>query len=103
METTVANRIEIMIEAVMEHRLTDALREAGATGYTVLPVLGGSGTSGPWSRDGQISRASGMVCVVCVCDPERVDTLLSAAFSVVEPHIGIVAVGTVNVVRAERF
>ncbi|MEO1549653.1 MAG: transcriptional regulator [Pseudomonadota bacterium] len=103
MQTSTAKRIEIMIEAVMERRLTRALREAGATGYTVLPVLGGSGASGDWSRDGQISRASGMVSVVCVCDPAKLDTLLQAAFDVVEPHIGVVSVGTVDVVRTDRF
>ena len=41
-----AKRVEIIIEAPMEGRLTAALEKAGVTGFTVLPVLGGSGRSG---------------------------------------------------------
>ena len=43
MQTHKAKRVEIIIEAVMEKRLTDALEGAGVTGFTVLPVRGGSG------------------------------------------------------------
>ncbi|MEM9968211.1 MAG: transcriptional regulator [Pseudomonadota bacterium] len=103
MQTHQAKRVAIIIEAVMESRLTDALTDAGVTGYTVLPVLGGSGRSGAWSRAGQVGRASGMVQVVCVIKPERLDALLESAFSVVERHIGIVSISDCEVVRAERF
>lgn len=103
MKTHQAKRVEITIEAVMESRLTDALTGAGVTGFTVLPVLGGSGKSGAWSRAGQVSRASGMVQVVCIIRPDRLDTLLDAAFAVVERHIGVVSVVDCEVLRAERF
>ena len=73
MLTHKAKRVEITIEAVMEGRLTAALTKAGVTGWTVLPVLGGSGRSGAWSREGQVSRAGGMVQVVCLIRPERLD------------------------------
>ena len=59
MQTHKAKRVEITIEKVMERRLTDALQEAGVTGYTILPVRGGSGRSGEWSRVGQVSRGRG--------------------------------------------
>lgn len=103
MKTHKAKRVEITIEAVMQSRLTDALTNAGVTGYTVLPVLGGSGRSGTWSRSGQVSRAQGMVQVVCIIRPDRVDGLLEAAFAVVERHIGVVSVVDCDVLRAERF
>ncbi len=103
MQTHQAKRVEITIEAVMESRLTDALKKSGVTGYTVLPVLGGSGRSGAWSRAGQISRASGMVQVVCIIRPDRLDDLLEGAFAVVERHIGVVTVTDCVVLRAERF
>jgi nitrogen regulatory protein PII len=45
MKTHQAKRVEIIIEAPMETRLTAALERAGVTGFTVLPVLGGSGRS----------------------------------------------------------
>jgi nitrogen regulatory protein PII len=103
MQTHKAKRVEITIEAVMETRLTNALIKAGVTGFTVLPVLGGSGRSGQWSREGQVSRAGGMVCVVCIIRPDRLDGLLDAAFAVVDRHIGVVTVTDCEVLRAERF
>jgi len=102
MQTHDAKRVEIIIEAPMEGRLTDALATAGVTGFTVLPVLGGSGRSGQWTREGQVGR-SGMVAVVCLVAPERLDALLDAAFAVVQRHIGVVSVADVQVIRPMRF
>jgi len=103
MEMHQAKRVEITIEAVMQKRLTEALKGAGVTGYTILPVRGGSGRSGEWSREGQVSRAGGMLQVVCIIRPDRLDSLLEAAFAVVERHIGVVCVTDCSVLRAERF
>jgi len=103
MQTHQAKRVEIIIEAPMERRLRDALSKAGVTGFTVLPVLGGSGRSGAWSREGQVSRAAGMVALICIIRPERLDEMLDAAFAVVERHIGVVSVTDCEVLRAERF
>ncbi|TMM52424.1 P-II family nitrogen regulator [Sulfitobacter sabulilitoris] len=103
MQTHSAKRVEITIEAVMQSRLTDALKQAGVSGYTVLPVLGGSGRSGDWTRAGEIGRASGMVQVVCILRPERLSVVLERAFAVVEKHIGLVTVSDCDVIRAERF
>ena len=103
MQTHQAKRVEIMIEAPRERRLTEALVEAGVTGFTVLPVRGGSGRSGQWSRAGQISPAGGMVAVVCLIKPERLDAMLEAAFAGVERHIGVVSITDAEVLRAERF
>jgi len=103
MQMNDAKRVEIIIEAPMETRLTDALEGAGVTGYTILPVLGGSGQSGRWSREGQVSRAGGMVAINCIIRPDRLETLLEAAFAVVERHIGVISVSDCSVLRAERF
>lgn len=103
MKTHKAKRVAIIIEQVMQSRLTDVMADAGVTGWTMLPVLGGSGRSGTWSREGQVSRAGGMVQVVCVIRPERLDDLLEAAFRVVDRHIGVVTVSDCEVLRAERF
>ncbi len=103
MQTYTAKRVEIIIEATMERRLSDALVKAGVTGFTVLPVLGGSGRSGHWTREGEVGRAGGMVAVICLLRSEKVDTLLDAAFPVLEHHIGVVSVSDTEVLRAERF
>lgn len=103
MKTHDAKRVEITIETVMLRRLTEALKSAGVTGWTVLPVLGGSGRSGEWSREGQVGRGTGLVQVVCLIHPDRLDPLLDSAFAVVEKHIGVVCVTDAKVLRAERF
>lgn len=103
MQTHAAKRVVITIEAIMQKRLTDALEGAGVTGYSILDVIGGSGRSGRWTSEGQISRASGMVQVICIIKPERIDALLESAFKVVDKHIGVVTVTDVEVIRAERF
>lgn len=87
----------------MRRRLEDALVRAGVTGYTILPVMGGNGQSGPWSREGQVSAAGGLIAVICIVRPENKNRLLEAAFAVVERHIGVVSVSDCEVVRAERF
>ena len=103
MQTHKARRVEITIEAIMERRLSEALQTSGVTGYTILPVFGGSGRSGAWSQQGQVSRASGMVQFICIIRPDRLDALLDAAFSIVDRHIGVVCVTDCEVLRAERF
>lgn len=103
MQTHDAKRVEITIEQVMLRRLTEALETADVTGWSVLPVLGGSGRSGTWSREGQVSRGTGMVQVVCLIRPDKLDALLCATFEVVDRHIGVVSVTDAHVLRAERF
>lgn len=103
MQTHDAKRVEITIEKVMLRRLTEALESADVTGWSVLPVQGGSGRSGTWNRDDQISRGTGLVQVVCLIRPDKLDALLDAAFEVVDRHIGVVSVSDAQVLRAERF
>ncbi|MBV2359695.1 transcriptional regulator [Thalassococcus sp. CAU 1522] len=103
MQMHAAKRVAIIIETVMQKRLTQALSSAGVSGWTILPVLGGSGRSGEWSREGQVGRGTGLVQVVCVVSPDKLDKLLESAFAVVEPQIGIVTVTDCEVLRAERF
>ena len=98
-----AKRIEIIIEAPMQSRLTKALNAAGVSGYTLLPVLGGSGRSGPWTRDGQIYSAGGMVHVMFIVKHDKVDQILDTTFSIVERHLGIVTISDCEIMRPERF
>lgn len=98
-----AKRVEIIIESMMQRRLMVAMQEAGVTGYSVLPVSGGSGRSGEWTREGGVGRSGGMVAFVCLIRPERLEPLLDAVFEVVEHHIGVISVSDTQVLRAERF
>ncbi|MEL7137929.1 MAG: transcriptional regulator [Pseudomonadota bacterium] len=103
MQTHQAKRVAIIIEKPVRRRLTEALDQAGVTGYSILPVIGGTGRSGPWSADEAVGIAGGMVQVVCIIRPDRLDALLEGIFGVVERHIGVVTVSDCEVLRAERF
>jgi hypothetical protein len=103
MKTHQAKRVAIIIEAPMRRRLEKAFDAAGVTGYTVAPVLGGSGRSGRWTSEGEVGLSGGMVQFICIIRAERLDSLLDAAFDLVENHIGIVTVSDCEVLRAERF
>lgn len=96
-------RIEIIVEAPAIHRLTAALEAAGVTGYSILPVLGGRGSTGSWSRDGLVGGAGQMVMLICITDAGRVEAILADVMRLLSRQIGIVTVGDVAVVRGERF
>lgn len=98
-----AKRVAIVIEAPMQERLTDAMEEAGVTGYSVLPVLAGFGQSGKWSADDRIGKAGGLVQITCIVRPEAIDRLIDHAFPLVQRHIGIITVTDCQVLRPERF
>ena len=98
-----AKRIEIIIESMMDRQVSRALTEAGVTGFTILPVLGGSGRSGSWTREGSVSRAGGMIAVICLIAPQRETALMEAIFPLLGDHIGVVSVTDTRILRAERF
>jgi nitrogen regulatory protein PII len=103
MQMHAKKRIEIILEAPALHRLTDALEKAGVKGYTILPVLAGSGSEGPWSRDGQVTVAGQMVTIIAITDASKVDDALQRIYQLLSRQIGIVTVSDVQVMRPERF
>ena len=50
-----------------------------------------------------MSRGGGMVQVICIIRPEKLDAMLEAAFEVVDRHIGVVTISDCQVLRADRF
>ena len=72
-------------------------------GYTVLPVIGGKGHHGVWSREGLPSAAGTMVTISVIASEERLDEVLEPVFELVRRHIGIVTVSDVMVIRGDRF
>jgi nitrogen regulatory protein PII len=103
MQTHAKKRIEIIIEMPLLRRVTDRLDAADVSGYSVLPVLSGRGHDGAWSGAGQVGGAGGMVAIICITDPGRVDAVLDSVFAIVTRQIGLVSVSDVAVVRPERF
>ncbi len=103
METHTARRIEIIIETPALRTLRRALERSGVKGYSILPIMGGYGRTGSWSREGEVGMANSMVAVLCLVAPDRADAVLQAVYEVVDRQIGVVAVSDSQVVRRERF
>lgn len=103
MQTHPKKRIDLIIEMPLLHRVTECFNKAGASGYSVFPVIAGRGQSGEWSADKQIGTAGQMAAIICIVDAAKVDTVLEALFAVVRKQIGLVTVSDVAVIRPERF
>lgn len=103
MERHPKKRLEIILEAPAQHRLTHILDSNGASGYTILPVLGGKGTQGAWSREGLVGGAGQMVTVICIANSDRAERILEDIMKLLRRQIGIVSMSDVEVVRGERF
>ena len=103
MQTHRKKRIEIVIEAPLQRRLTELLETNKVRGFTVLPAIAGHGEEGSWQRAGQVSDAGRMVIVVCVVDPGRADEIVEAIYALLSRQIGIVTISDVEVIRTDKF
>lgn len=104
METHTKVRLDILIEQLAVPRLSDLLDSLdGVNGYTILPVQGGSGLNGIWTRDGQVAGVEGMMMVWCILDQHYKDSVLKSVFGFVNERAGLITVSDIEVVRADRF
>ncbi|MEM6731852.1 MAG: DUF190 domain-containing protein [Myxococcota bacterium] len=103
METFPRKRIDVVVEEPALRRLQDALKSAGAIGWSVLAVHSGFGRSGDWDASGSVTATSSMSLVTLVVDEGRLDSILKAVSGVLNRHIGIVTVSDCQVLRPERF
>ena len=103
METFRKKRIEIIVELPVLRRVLDAIDRAGASSYTVLPVISGRGASGQWRGDEMIGDAGHMAQVIVVTSEHRVEALLEGIYKLVKRQVGIVTISDVDVIRSEHF
>lgn len=103
MKTYPKKRLEAFVEAPVLNRFIALLNAEKVRGYSVLPVLSGSGADGDWSREGSVTNAGQMVAVVCILSEEALEPLLEKVFAMLSRHIGIVSVSDCEVMRGERF
>ena len=103
MQTHVATRIEVIIETPAARAVTRLLDSLGVKGYTVIPVLGGRGESGAWSREGEVGLAGGMVMVVVVVGSNRKDEIVAPLFSLLKRQMGLMTLSECEVVRPEKI
>ena len=103
MVSTVQRRkIEILVDGPLLRRVVAAAEDAGVTGYTLLPVLGGAGHSGRWSDD-QVTGADAKILFVTITSEAKAAALTDALAPLLASHGLLLVSGIVDVVRAEKF
>lgn len=103
MDTHKKKRIEIIVELPVLKRVLGAIDKAGASGYTVVPAMAGSGQSGEWSRDAMIGDTGHMAQVIVVTSEHRVEAMLERIYALVSHQVGFVTISDVEVIRADYF
>ncbi|GLQ23764.1 hypothetical protein GCM10007853_16380 [Algimonas ampicilliniresistens] len=96
-------RLELIIESPALRRAEDLLRDAGATGWTVVPAMSGFGGQTRWSRGTDISEATDMVVLICIADEDVLEPALKTILSMLDRRIGVVNVSDVRVLRPGLF
>ena len=96
-------RFELIIERMAYKRACRVLEDSGVTGYTVLPALAGFGGGNRWLRDTDISGSRDMVVIISIGDETKIQTALDKIQTLLEAHIGVLNVSTVEVLRPDRF
>ena len=81
-------RLEIVIDAAHTPQMIEALRDAGAPGYTLVRDVQGSGDRGDRGGDGLGNVFRNCYIVVAVAH-EQADALIQAAHPLLQKHGGI--------------
>ncbi len=102
-QTFPKKKIELIIEAPALKNVIRAFEKRKIVGYTVFPVLAGSGHEGQWDSSGAIGDTGRMTCVVCVLDPAELDLLMFDVDKIIRTQIGIVLISDVRVIRRDHF
>ena len=81
--------------------MTDAIDDAGITGWTVTPVNSGKGRDGRWREE----RVTGTnkVFVLTVASAEKAGALAEALAPILTTYSLLLTMWDVEVIRGERF
>ena len=101
--TFARKRIEILVDAPLLRRVRDIASDAGISGYTLLPTLGGGSDHGRWQEDQVTGGAGSKVMFTTIVDDDSAAQFLSALKPILDEYGLIVTMATVEVMRAERF
>ncbi|MEM7227225.1 MAG: DUF190 domain-containing protein [Planctomycetota bacterium] len=91
-------RLEIVIESVYLRTIVAAMKDAGATGYTVMHDITGTGDRGERRGDG-LTDLSRNVIIIAAVPHETADAVLDAVQTVMKDTGGICLVSDAQWLR----
>lgn len=100
-EMAVRKRIEILSDAALVRRVTDAIDRAGITGWTVTPVQSGKGLDGHWREERVMGTDK--VFVLTIAPQEKAMALAEDLAPILTSHGLLLTMWDVEVIRPERF
>lgn len=84
-------------------RLRQITKDVDISGYTVFNAIGGEGGQGRW-RDDQVTGGAGSkVLFMSILNDEKAAEFLTAIEPLLDEYGLLVAISTVEVIRADRF
>lgn len=101
MQTTTKKRFEILVEEQILPLLAKAIKEAGFSGHTVMPVLSGEGGHGRW-RDERLTSSS-KVMVLAIGGEEEAEALKAALEPILTSYRLLLTISDCEVIRQDRF
>jgi nitrogen regulatory protein PII len=100
-ETAIRKRIEILTDTALVRRITDAIDQAGITGWTVTPVQSGKGREGRWREERVMGTDK--VFVLTIAPQDKAMALAEALAPILTSHGLLLTMWDVEVIRPERF
>ncbi len=95
-------KIEVMVETPIVNKVIGIMRDCGATGVSVLPVLRGEGHTGDWS-DKDLGGAIDMQMVMVITGPRRAAQIRDQVFAALADYRAMILLSDVEVIRNEHF
>ncbi len=100
-ETVTRKRIEILADKALQKRVTDAIDNAGITGWTIVPVTSGKGREGLWREESVMGTDK--VFVLTIAAEDKAMTLAEELAPMLTNFGFILNMWDVQVIRGERF
>ncbi|MEM1132173.1 MAG: transcriptional regulator [Pseudomonadota bacterium] len=100
-ETVIRKRIEILADKALQKRVTDAIDDAGITGWTILPVTEGKGRDGKWREERVMGTDK--VFVLTIAPEDKAMALAEAIAPMLTTYGFLLSMWDVEVIRGERF
>ena len=100
-DTTKKKRFDILVEEHVLPLVAKAIKQAGFSGHTVMPVLSGEGGSGRW-RDERLT-ASSRVMVVAIGGNDEGAALMEALAPILDDYRLLLSISDCEVIRQDHF
>jgi nitrogen regulatory protein PII len=102
MTETGFKRIEIITESLRAGQVTAILDKAGASGWTMLPVIAGKGSHG-LRHGGDPSGIEDTVMIVVIASAAHAEAIMAQADKILGGRTAVLSVSDVQVIRKDRF